>query len=123
MSDWLTGLQAVMAVLSIMNMFGLWAVAIYTWQANRRRVTEDRINELQDDMNESMDTLKNQMRLHGDRLTKVEGELQHAPTHEDIKRLHIRVDAVNGSICRLEGEFKSANKTLGLIHQYLLEKK
>ncbi len=120
MTDILKELQAVLALLSIVNMLGLWAVAIYTWQANRKRVTNERITSLQNAMDKSMHNLNAALEMQGGRLTRVERDLKHAPTHDDLKRLHARIDEVNGSIRSLEGEFKGANSTLQLIHQYLL---
>ncbi len=117
----LKDLQAVMTLLSIFNMVGLWAVAVYTWQANRKRVTNERISGLQEAVDKRMDNLKTGIDRQGDRLTRVEQDLQHAPTHDDLKRLHARMDDMAGGIRGLEGEFKGANATLHLIHAYLLK--
>lgn len=113
--------------LSMINTLVIWVAAIYTWQANRNRVTTERINGLQSALNQHMSTLRSDMdhRMdnHADRLARVEKDLQHAPTHDDLKRLHGRIDDVAGAIKGLEGEFKGANHTLHLIHSYLLQEK
>jgi hypothetical protein len=113
--------------LSIVNTVVIWAVAIYTWQANRNRVTGERITSLQGSLNAHMASLRSDMDTrmddHASRLVRVEKDLQHAPTHDDLKRLHARIDDLAGGIRSLEGEFKGANHTLQLIHGHLLNQK
>lgn len=121
MTESLKELQALLALLSILNMLGLWAVAIYTWQANRKRVTAERIAALQKSMDSSMETLKTGIDRQNHRLTAVERDLKHGPTHDDLKRLHSRIDALAGGVRELAGEFKGANHTLHLIHAYMLK--
>lgn len=120
MSESLKELQALLALLSILNMLGLWAVAIYTWQANRKRVTAERIAALQKSMDSSMETLKTGIDNQNQRLTAVERDLKHGPTHDDLKRLHSRIDALAGGVRELAGKFEGASNTLQLIHAFLL---
>lgn len=111
--------------LSIINTLVIWAVAIYTYLANRNRVTNERITSLQGSLSSRVDSLRIDMdhRLdgHADRLTRVESDLKHAPTDEDIKRLHSRIDDLAGAMKELGGEFKGANHTLQLIHSFMLQ--
>lgn len=120
MTDVLKELQALLALLSILNLLGLWVLGAYTWQANRKRVTNERITTLQESVNMSMATLKTGQDRQAERLTQVERDLQHAPTHDDLKRLHSRIDDVAGAVRGLDGKFEGANHTLQLIHAYLL---
>lgn len=121
MTESLKELQALLALLSILNMIGLWAVAIYTWQANRKRVTTERIATLQKAMDANMESLKSGIDRQNQRLTAVERDLKNGPTHDDLKRLHQRIDALAGGVRELAGEFKGANATLHLIHAYMLK--
>ena len=57
----------------------------------------------------------------GDRLARVEQDVMHAPTDDDMKRLHERIDGVAGTLKGLEGQFTGANHTLQLIHSYMLK--
>ncbi|MFT3758995.1 hypothetical protein [Thauera sp.] len=111
--------------LSIINTLVIWAAAIYTFLANRNRVTNERITSLQNSLTRNVESLRGDMdsRLdrHAERLTRVESDLKHAPTDEDIKRLHARIDDMAGSLKELGGEFKGANHTLQLIHSYMLQ--
>lgn len=89
------------------------AIGIYVWISNRQRVTVERINQLERDVDSRLD-------IHSDRLTRVEVSAGAAPTHDDLKRLHQRLDSVNGELQNLTGQFKTTNNTLILIHEYLL---
>jgi hypothetical protein len=111
--------------MSIINTLVIWAAAIYTFLANRNRVTNERITSLQGSLTRNIDSLRadvdRRLDTHAERLTRVESDLKHAPTDEDIKRLHARIDDMAGSLGELSGEFKGANHTLQLIHAYMLQ--
>lgn len=89
---------------------GFW---IYMYMVTRNRVTNERISTLQGAVDERLDN-------YADRLARIEQDARHAPTHDDLKRLHSRIDEVKDSLKRLEGEFSGANHTLQLIHEHLL---
>jgi exonuclease VII large subunit len=110
--------------LQITNTLVIWIAAIYTYLANRNRVTTERINSLQASLQTRIEGLRSDMdhRMdnHGDRLSRVEKDIQHAPSHDDLKRIHARMDEVSATLSSLQGEFKGANNTLHLIHTYLM---
>jgi hypothetical protein len=105
--------QHIALSISAANFMLTWGVALYMYLANKNKATNSRIGELERDMEAKLDA-------HADRLARVEQDLRHAPTHDDLKRLHARIDDLAGGIRGLEGEFKGANHTLQLIHSYLL---
>jgi hypothetical protein len=88
-------------------------MGLYLYLVNRNRVTNERIGALQTAVDTRLDN-------HTERLARLEQDARHAPTHDDLKRLHSRIDEVKYSLKRLEGEFSGANHTLGLIHEHLL---
>lgn len=73
--------------------------------------------------NVKQDTLDSRMASHADRLTAMERDLRHAPNHDDLKRIHSRLDEVSDDLSKLMGEFKGTAHTLSLIHEHLLNKK
>lgn len=73
--------------------------------------------------NVKQDALDARMVNHADRLTAMERDLRHAPNHDDLKRIHSRLDEVSDDLSKLVGEFKGTAHTLGLIHEHLLNKK
>lgn len=117
-------LKDVQMWLQITNTLVIWIAALYTYFANRNRVTNERITSLQASLQTRLDSMRTDMdhRLdgHGDRLSRVEKDLEHAPSHEDLKRIHARMDEVSATLSSLQGEFKGANNTLHLIHTYLM---
>lgn len=117
-------LKDVQIWLQITNTLVIWIAALYTYFANRNRVTNERISGLQTALNGRLDGMRTDMdhRLdsHADRLGRVEKDLEHAPNHDDLKRIHARMDEVAAAVTGLQGEFKGANNTLHLIHTYLL---
>jgi hypothetical protein len=58
-----------------------------------------------------------------DRITRIEATLQEAPTHRDLGEIYERINAVDGVIRELKGEFSAVNRTLERIHQFLLDQK
>lgn len=113
-------LKELQTLLSVINILALWVIGIYTWQSNRKRVTNERLAGLEEDFDSKIEQVKDSIGRQGSRLTAMEKDLQHAPTHEDLKRLHSRIDDVAGGIEGLKGEFRGTNHTLNLIHAYLL---
>ena len=89
---------------------GLW---LYLYLVNRNRVTNERIGNLEDKVDGRLDE-------HSVRLARLEQDGRHAPTHDDLKRIHNRIDETAKSVARIEGEFAGTNHTLQLIHEYLL---
>ena len=73
--------------------------------------------------NVKQDALDTRMASHTDRLTAMERDLRHAPNHDDLKRIHSRLDEVSDDLSKLMGEFKGTAHTLSLIHEHLLNKK
>jgi hypothetical protein len=110
--------------MQITNTLVIWIAAIYTYFANRNRVTNERITGLQTAVNARIDGMRidmdHRLDTHADRLGRVEKDVEHAPNHEDLKRIHARMDEVATAVTGLQGEFKGANQTLHLIHSYLM---
>ncbi|MDY0035436.1 MAG: hypothetical protein RBS05_05930 [Zoogloea oleivorans] len=69
---------------------------------------------------EALDT---KLASFGDRLTAIERDQRHAPTHDDLKRIHSRLDNVCENVSELAGEFKGKGHTLDLMQEYLLKER
>lgn len=89
---------------------GVW---IYVRYGDRNNVIDARFIALRGDMDARLDK-------HESELAAIRANLQHAPSHGDLTRIHTRIDEVVGAIRRIEGEFASTGKTIDLIHSYLL---
>lgn len=105
---------------TLVNLIG-WA---WMYLTNRNKVTNARIGQLETDIGGKMDA-------YGNRLTRLEQEVQHSPTHDDLgklyqrmngleQRLGDRIETVNGSIKRVEGENASQTRILNLVYESLI---
>lgn len=54
------------------------------------------------------------------RLLRVEEGIKHMPKHEDLSRIHQRMDELNSLVQKIDGTSSSTNRTVGLIQQHLL---
>lgn len=88
-------------------------IGAYLYFSNQNQATRGQIKTLEEGVDERLD---DQAR----KLAALERDIIHAPSDDDIKRIHARIDEVGGSIKRLEGEFSGANHMLHTIHQFLL---
>lgn len=71
-------------------------IGIYVYLATKNRVTNERINDLEHDLDIKIDG-------HGERLAHLEAHAEGAPTHDDLSRLHEKINRVAESQGRLEG--------------------
>lgn len=98
------------------NLILTCVIGLYVWLSNRNRVTHERISALEKVFDQRVDA-------HTAQLAALQAGQDHGPTHDDLKRLHERIDETVAAINGLQGEFKGAAATLQLIHQHLLQKK
>lgn len=92
-------------LLQVVNLVAVMWLAL----SGRNRVTK-----------EALDT---KLASFGDRLTAIERDQRHAPTHDDLKRIHSRLDNVCEDVAILSGEFKGKGHTLDLLQEYLLKER
>lgn len=65
----------------------------------------------------SKDALDAKLASHADRLTAIERDMKHAPSHDDLKRLHARLDEVSTGLATAVSELKSTTHILNLLHE------
>lgn len=111
---------AMLVVLGVRQFFG-----------DRQRLTAKALAQLRKHIDDNLGALETQMaatrETHGQHLhkldglvQKVEGELKHAPNHEDLRNIHKRLDTVVTSVAEISGGVNAMNSTLGTIHEFLL---
>lgn len=88
-------------------------VGFYVYMSNKDRVTNQRIDALEEDLDEKIED-------HGERLARLERGEKSALTHEDLARIHTRVNETNTKIDELTGEFNGIKPVLRLIHEHLM---
>ncbi len=97
-------LELLKFVLSVINLVAVVWLAL----SGRNRVTKD--------------ALDAKLSGFGDRLTAIERDQRHAPTHDDLKRIHSRLDEALTGLSSVNGKLEGTNKTLDLIHEHLLNR-
>jgi hypothetical protein len=99
------GMEEVRLALQAINLLAVVWLAI----SGRDKVTKD-----------ALDT---KLAAHADRLTSIERDLKHAPNHDDLKRIHSRLDDVSEGMATLVGELKGATHILNLLHEDRLKER
>lgn len=88
-------------------------IAVYVYLSSKDRVTNDRIEKLEDDLDDKFEK-------QGERIASLEAKSEGTPTHDDLAHLHEKINNVNASISTLTGEFTGVKNLLNTIHGFLL---
>lgn len=110
-----------MAALTIINAI----IGLYLWYERRSDATNGRINKIEESMGKAITEFS-------DRLTSVERDTSHAPTHNDLSKLYVRIagtehrlgeriDSVGGAVKRIEGENAAQTRILNLVYESLVK--
>lgn len=91
------------------------ALALYTWISNRQKANSSAIERLRDDLTSDLNELD-------DRVIRVETNILHLPTHEDVGRLHTRINETNESLKHIDGKLTQIDHTTKMINEYLLDR-
>lgn len=108
-------------LLFVLNFLGIWV----GWSVRKGVAT-------QEDLKSHAETTRKQLDDHSgetnrmisavqQRLTHLEARIEHGPSEDDLRRLHARLDDLNGGLAKLTGEFSGVRSTLELLHEFLLE--
>ena len=100
--------------MTALTMFNLITGAYLFWERHNN-ATSSRIKHLEEDVDRRLDS-------HARQLATVEEHIKHVPTDQDLARLHNRIDGLMEEFKELKGEFHSANHTIRMIHQHLLDR-
>lgn len=99
---------------TVVNSLLTTVIGIYVWISNRNRVTNERISSMERNVDDRLD-------IYADRLARLEQKVESGPSHDDIKRLHQRIDNIDSGLARLDGQFSGTKHTVDLIYEYLLK--
>lgn len=99
--------------LQALNTFGLIVVGVYSWISNRHKANASSIEAVKDQVLEDMTKIES-------RFARVESEIRHLPTHNDMGAVYERVNEVAETLSALQGQLQQMNSGVQMIHQYLL---
>lgn len=79
--------------------FGIW---IFVWLDRRRRARSEEVADLRD------------------RVSDLEKDMQHAPSHADIQQVTSELSRTNASLQQLIGSFNGVQRAVDLINRHLI---
>jgi hypothetical protein len=95
------------------------ALGVYIYMVNRERVTNRRIKELED-------TLEERLNDHASRLAKVETTCCTTPSqtqlHTELGKVYERMNRIDTTLNDLAGESRANRQLLTTMHTFLLER-
>lgn len=94
------------AQFAVMSAIGIWMYLERRNDKTNARVTE----------------VAGKLEAHDGRLVRVETQVKHLPQTPDLEKLYERLRTVDHRTSHMEGEFQEVRRTLGLIHEYLMNK-
>lgn len=89
------------------------------WRAAKQQAKERKEKQELEGFQES--TVKDLRKLGRD-IDRLEGEIRHLPTHEDIRRLTEKIEGTNKALSEMIGEFRAINTTVKLVNQHLMNR-
>lgn len=125
-------LQHLALAISIANFVLTWGVALYMYLANKNKVTNERINKLQDDIDEWKDDHQERIAVletatkgvptHGDRIARLETGAENVPTHDDLGSIHERITALDSKVSAQGGKLDGIDATLRQLLSRVMER-
>lgn len=88
-------------------------IGLYAWLSNRHKANSSSIETMRTELSTELNEID-------DRLIRVEKDVQHMPTHEDMAKLHSRVNETAQRLTSMEGQLMQINNTVQLMHKHLL---
>lgn len=111
--------------ISVANFVLTWGVALYMYLANKNKVTNERIDSLEDDVTKQIDKLREETDQRGDdhdaRINRLEVRVEEVPTHEDLSKMHEKINKVSDGVSNIGGELAGVKNLLDTIHKHLLK--
>jgi septal ring factor EnvC (AmiA/AmiB activator) len=101
--------------------FGL---ALFVAISNRSKVAEDELKDmkkdLQEDIKKSKEAITKRIESHGERLARIESDIENSIGDDDIKAVHRRVDELSASSNEMKGQLHMIIKGLDEIQKIML---
>lgn len=107
--------QHIALAISAANFILTWGVALYMYLANKNKVTNARINDLQEDIDEWKDD-------HADRIARLETHIQGAPNHAHLGGLHEKVNSVRNEVSGIAGRLDGIDASLRQLTNIIMQK-
>ncbi len=107
---------AIRFYVDLIQMVAVFVVGIYLYISRSSQLTKA-------EAEKKILTVTERVQRHSERLSTIEEYVRCAPSHEDLGKLHGRIDDVTGGLKKIEGQLEGVSKVVGLIHLHLLNEK
>lgn len=120
---------------SLMQVGVAIATWLYVWVSNRKRVTTERIEKLEEHLQGHITAQDVRMRsiesataripefkcgTCAERVTRLESAARYSVSQTDLDKIHGRIDALLADVSGMKGTLNANAHTLTVIHDYLL---
>lgn len=89
--------------------------SLYVFFTERKRVTQEKLEA-------ELKAVDDKIASHDTRITRVESDVRHIPTHADIGGVYQELRTVNGGVKELNGEMKALRGQVELMTKHMLDK-
>jgi predicted nucleic acid-binding Zn-ribbon protein len=101
-----------------------FALAFFVAMTNRGKAASDELKamktELQGDIKQSKESINQRISQHGERLSRIEADLENSIQHSDITAVHRRVDELMSQSNQMAGQLTQISNTLDRISQIMM---
>lgn len=102
-------------LLQMLEFIVVGGCSVYVYIANKNRVTNERISEMESGLEEKIDG-------HGERIAHLEAHVEQAPTHSDLGDLYGKVNTVDLKVSAQGGKLDAIDATVRMILSRITEK-
>lgn len=98
----------------------LVSIAIYSWIKGRHAANAQDIDRVREWVRTELDIVDGHHQTLRDRVAKVEGELAHVPTHDQIAKLAAQLGNLHGDLSKAIGGLEAMTHQMALVQKHLL---
>lgn len=102
-------------LLQMLEFLVVGACSVYVYIANKNRVTNERITEMETAIEDKIDG-------HGERIAVLETRAKQVPTHSDMGDIHEKINAVDQKVSAQGGKLDSIDAQLRQLMNRILER-
>jgi len=100
----------------------LVGLAVFQWLQGRHQANAKDIKLLRDELHSFFESSQKERVALDRRLTTLERDVRHMPSHDDIKQLISQFNSLNAEMSRAVGNLQGLTRWADIVHQHLLSK-
>jgi len=108
--------ELIRLVIEIMMFLATSGAGVYAYLVARNTASIEKVNKLETDVMKHISLLRSD-------ISRLDERSKRSPTHDDLRRVHERIDSMDKTLSGIAGEFIGMRHTVNLIHDYLMQTK